>query len=123
MVLLRSSTFYVADPVSSWRGQDIIQGTDIAKRLEMDPTAGDVTVDMFVQKIMEQCTTVLRQHENVSNDEYHAHGSFRTLEMEMVDVKVLRTRGSLWRILRRNAQNMMTDRNAQNMMTDTELCT
>ena len=59
------------------------------QRLSSDPTAGDITVDMFVQKIMDQCTEVLRRHEEISLEEYHKHGTYRTLEMEMVDVKVL----------------------------------
>jgi hypothetical protein len=66
----------------------MVQETNISKRLELDSTAGDISVDMFVQKIMDQCNLVLRQHENLDITDYHAHAKYRTLEMEMVDVKV-----------------------------------
>jgi len=61
----------------------------VANRLQKDPTAGEITVDKFVQKIMEQCTAVLREHEKLGFEKYHAHGMYRTLEMEMVDVKIM----------------------------------
>ena len=47
-----------------------------------------MTVEGFIEKIVSQCKAVLDKHEKIVVDEYLKDGLYRTLEMEMLDVKV-----------------------------------
>jgi hypothetical protein len=45
-------------------------------------------VDEFIEKILEQCRDVYHRHNEMTKEDYLVDGTYRTLEMEMVEVKV-----------------------------------
>ena len=61
---------------------------DAKSRLYKDPTATGMTVEGFIEKIISQCKAVLDKHERKGVDDYLNDGLNRTLELEMLDVKV-----------------------------------
>lgn len=58
------------------------------ERLSEDPTAAGLTVEDFIKKIVSQCREVLDRHDKLTIEEYLVDGVYRTLEVEMVEVKV-----------------------------------
>ncbi len=58
-------------------------------RLQLDISRGSNTVEGFIQEILKQCREVYDRHDKKSVEEYLRDGVFRTLEIEMVEVKVL----------------------------------
>ena len=72
----------------TWALQEMAKEKNAEARLAEDTTASGMSVEQFIAKIMDQCREVLGKHELRSADEYLNDWIYRTLEVEMLDVKV-----------------------------------
>ena len=68
--------------------QKLADKYNASERLEKDPTAKGLSVDEFIEKILGQCRDVYHRHDKMTKEDYLMDGTYRTLEMEMVEVKV-----------------------------------
>ena len=80
-------TLYFAFLAPCW-WQRLARKGNAKERLLLDKKRGDITVESFISKILSQCREVMDRHKTFSRIEYSKPGKYRSLEMEMVDIKV-----------------------------------
>ena len=80
-------TLYFAFLAPCW-WQRLARKGNAEARLLLDKTRGDITVESFISKILSQCREVMDRHKTFSRIEYSKPGKYRSLEMEMVEIKV-----------------------------------